>query len=185
MTYHITVGQIREYAPLLRAGDTVYLSGKIYSARDAAHKRMMALIDEKKPLPIRTEDGVIYYMGPTPARPGKPIGAAGPTTASRQDAFSPVLFDRGIAAVIGKGRRGQTVRDSMLKNGAIYFGATGGLGALMAKCITDAEITAWPDLGAEAIMTLTVKDMPLTVLFDTEGNDLYETGRAGYLRSIK
>ena len=168
----------------LRAGDTVLLSGVVYTARDAAHARMMELLDAGKELPFPINGAAIYYVGPTPERPGCAIGAAGPTTSGRMDAYTPRLLDLGLACMIGKGKRSQEVKDSVVKNGAVYLAAIGGAGALMARSVESCEIIAWPDLGCEAVRRLVVKDFPLTVLLDPHGGDLYEGGPAAYLSSL-
>ncbi|SHJ77639.1 fumarate hydratase subunit beta [Clostridium cavendishii DSM 21758] len=169
----------------LKAGDTILLSGTIYTARDAAHKRLVELLDEGKELPLNLENQIIYYVGPTPAKPGKIIGSAGPTTSYRMDSYAPRLLDLGLKGMIGKGYRGEEVVNSMIKNGAIYFGAIGGVGALIAKSIEKSEIIAYEDLGAEAIRKLNVKDFPLIVIIDSEGNDLYKIGQQKYRDRIK
>ena len=173
----------REMAPTLKAGDACLITGVIYTARDAAHKRLCELITQGKPLPMEIENAIIYFVGPTPAKPGQAIGSAGPTTAYRMDAYSPALIAIGQTGMIGKGKRSPEVIDAMKAHGAIYFGATGGCGALLSKCIKKSEIVAYEDLGAEAIRRLEVEDFPVTVIIDSEGNNLYETGRAEYLRS--
>lgn len=167
----------------LKAGDRVLLTGSIYTARDAAHKRLIDLLDSKLELPINIKDETIYYVGPTPAKDGNVIGSAGPTTSYRMDAYSPKLLDLGLKAMIGKGARNQEVIDSIIKNKAIYFGAIGGAAALISKSITKSEIIAYEDLGAEAIRKMEIKDMPLIVIIDTEGNNLYKKGQEEYLRS--
>ncbi|MCX5873624.1 MAG: Fe-S-containing hydro-lyase [Deltaproteobacteria bacterium] len=171
------------YAPLedklirsLRAGDTVFLSGVIITGRDAAHKRMVDLIKAGEPLPFSIEGEVIYYVGPTPAPSGRPIGAAGPTTSYRMDQYAPLLIERGLKGMIGKGRRSGEVKDAMKKWGAVYFAAIGGTGALMSLCIKEAKVIAWEELGPEAVRRLVVEDMPLIVATDIYGNDLYVTG---------
>ena len=157
----------------LRAGDRVRLSGTIYTARDAAHKRMVEALREGRKIPIPLQDAVIYYVGPTPAPPGRPIGAAGPTTSYRMDAYAPTLLDLGQSGMIGKGMRSGEVIEAMKRNGAVYFAAIGGAGALISRCIKEAEVIAYEDLGAEAVRRLTVKDMPLIVAIDSLGNNLY------------
>ena len=157
----------------LRAGDRVRLSGTIYTARDAAHKRMVEALREGREIPIPLQDAVIYYVGPTPAPPGRPIGAAGPTTSYRMDAYAPTLLDLGQSGMIGKGMRSGEVIEAMKRNGAVYFAAIGGAGALISRCIKEAEVIAYEDLGAEAVRRLTVKDMPLIVAIDRLGNNLY------------
>ena len=164
----------------LNAGDYVYISGVIYTARDAAHKRMQEALDQKDSLPIRMEGNLIYYMGPSPAREGRPIGSAGPTTASRMDKYAPRLLDLGQTAMIGKGKRSQAVTDAIIRNGAVYFAAIGGAGALLSKCITKSEVVAYDDLGTEAIRKLEVENFPVVVVIDSEGNNLYETAVAAY-----
>lgn len=159
------------------------LSGVVYTARDAAHARMMELLDKGEPLPFPIEGAAVYYVGPTPERPGCAIGAAGPTTSGRMDAYTPRLLDLGLACMIGKGKRTDAVKQSVVKNGAVYLAAIGGAGALMAGSVQSCEIIAWPDLGCEAVRKLVVKDFPLTVLLDTHGGDLYRSGPAAYLAS--
>lgn len=181
MIKQLTAPLTPEITRALRAGDSVRISGTIYSARDAAHKRLCALLDEGEPLPFPVEGSVIYYMGPSPAQPGMPIGAAGPTTSYRMDDYAPRLLDCGNLAMIGKGKRSASVIESMKKNGAVYFGAIGGAGALLSRCIRSAEVIAWPDLGAEALMRLEVQDFPAVVIIDADGNDLYLSGPEEYL----
>ena len=170
----------KEDAKSLRAGDYVYLTGTIYTARDAAHKRMQESLDTGKELPISMNRNVIYYMGPSPAREGRPIGSAGPTTASRMDKYAPNLLDMGLGAMIGKGRRNQAVVDAIVRNGSVYFAAIGGAGALLSKRILSSEVIAYDDLGTEAIRKLEVKDFPVIVVIDSEGNNLYETAVQAY-----
>lgn len=169
----------------LKAGDSVLLSGVIYSARDAAHKRLIDLLNEGKELPLNIKDETIYYVGPSPAKPGNVIGSAGPTTSYRMDAYAPKLMDLGLKGMIGKGARNQEVIDSIIKNKCVYFGAIGGAAALIAKSIVKSEVIAYEDLGAEAIRRMEVKDMPLVVIIDSEGNNLYELGQKEYLNSLK
>ena len=164
----------------LKAGDYVYLSGTIYTARDAAHKRMKEALDQGQKLPFDLKGSVIYYMGPSPAREGRPIGSAGPTTASRMDKYTPELLDLGLGAMIGKGKRSPAVIDAMVRNGAVYFAAVGGAGALLSKCILSSEIVAYEDLGAEAIRKLEVKNFPVIVVIDSQGNNWYETASKEY-----
>ena len=171
----------REEARTLRAGESCLLSGVIYTARDAAHKRLCERLDRGEELPMDIRDAVIYFVGPTPAKPGQAIGSAGPTTSYRMDAYSPTLIRQGLTGMIGKGKRGPEVIQAMKECGAVYFGAIGGAGALLAKCIKSAELIAYEDLGAEALRKLYVEDMPLVVIIDCEGNNLYESGRAAYL----
>jgi fumarate hydratase subunit beta len=164
----------------LSAGDMVVINGDIYAARDAAHKRMIGLINEGKPLPFNIKDQIIYYVGPCPSKEGEIIGSAGPTTSSRMDVYAPKLIEMGLTGMIGKGLRNTDVKAAMKKYGAVYFGAIGGAGALIAKRIVKEEIVAFPELGPEAIRKLTVKDFMVTVIIDCYGNDLYESGRAKY-----
>ncbi len=171
--YHINAPLSDEDARKLRTGDVVFLSGTIYTARDAAHKRLMTLLDEGKPLPFEIKGSVIYYVGPSPAPEGRPIGSAGPTTSYRMDSYAPRLHSLGAKASIGKGKRNDAVRQSLKDNGAVYFGATGGAGALLSMRITEAKVIAFEDLGPEAIRALTVKDFPLLVINDSVGGDLY------------
>lgn len=173
----------REQARQLKAGDSCLISGVIYTARDAAHKRLCELAEQGKPLPVDMKDAVIYYVGPTPARPGEAIGSAGPTTSYRMDAYSPLLISLGETGMIGKGKRGPEVVAAMKEHGAVYFGAIGGCGALLSQCVKKAEIVAYEDLGAEAVRRLEVEDFPVIVVIDSQGNNLYETGRQAYLES--
>ncbi len=185
MEYRIREPFTREKLEPLRAGDTVFLTGTIYTARDAAHKRLIEMIENREPLPFEVKDAVIYYVGPTPEKPGNPIGAAGPTTSYRMDAYAPTLLDLGETAMIGKGQRSQEVKDAAIRNGAVYFAAIGGAGALMAQKVKSAEIVAFEDLGPEAVRRLQVEDFPVTVVLDSAGGDLYQEGRAAYLESRK
>ena len=169
-----------EDAKSLHSGDYVYITGIIYTARDAAHKRMAEALSAGQPLPIDMKNNIIYYMGPSPAREGRPIGSAGPTTATRMDKYAPTLLDLGEKAMIGKGKRSQEVRDAIVRNGAVYFAAVGGAGALLSRAITSSEVIAYDDLGTEAIRKLTVKDFPAIVVIDAEGNNLYETAVKEY-----
>ena len=169
-----------EEAKNLRAGDYVYISGTLYVARDAAHKRMKEALDAGLALPMELTDNIIYYMGPSPAREGRPIGSAGPTTASRMDKYAPQLLDLGLKGMIGKGKRSQEVKDAIIRNGAVYFAAVGGAGALLSKCIVESEVIAYDDLGAEAIRKLKVENFPVIVVIDSEGNNLYETAIEKY-----
>lgn len=171
----------REDVRKLKAGDSCLISGVIYTARDAAHKRLCELVAKGEELPLDIKDSVIYFVGPTPAKPGQAIGSAGPTTSYRMDAYSPILIGEGQTGMIGKGKRGPEVIAAMKEHGAVYFGAIGGCGALLSKCIKKAEIIAYEDLGAEAIRRLEVEDFPVIVVIDSEGNNLYESGRAAYL----
>lgn len=170
----------KEDARELRAGDYVYITGTIYTARDAAHKRMQETLDAGEELPMEIEGTVIYYMGPSPAREGRPIGSAGPTTSSRMDKYAPKLLDIGLGAMIGKGKRNQAVLDAIVRNEAVYFAAVGGAGALLSKCIIKSEVIAYEELGAEAIRKLEVKDFPVVVVVDSKGNNLYETAVKTY-----
>ena len=174
MEYSIKAPLCREEIDPLRAGDMVYLTGTIYTARDAAHKRMYEALRAGEKLPSPLEGQVIYYMGPSPAREGRVIGSAGPTTASRMDKYAPELLDLGLRGMIGKGRRSQAVRDAVCRNGAVYFAAVGGAGALLSKCIKSSQVIAYDDLGTEAIRRLEVENMPVIVVIDKEGNYLYD-----------
>ena len=176
-------GELPQRLAQLRAGDRVLLSGVVYTARDAAHKRMFQLLDEGKPLPFPLEGAVIYYAGPTPGQQGMAVGACGPTTAGRMDRFAPRLLDLGLSAMIGKGERSQEVVDAIARSGACYFAAVGGAGALIARCIQTAEVIAFDDLGCESIKRMTVRDLPLTVAVDSRGSDLFRRGRAEYQRA--
>ncbi|HBJ1646107.1 MULTISPECIES: Fe-S-containing hydro-lyase [Clostridium] len=169
----------------LKSGDTVLLSGTIYSARDAAHKRLIDLLDKNEKLPLNIDNEIIYYVGPSPAKPGNTIGSAGPTTSYRMDSYTPRLLDLGLKGMIGKGARNEAVIESIKKNKAIYFGAIGGAAALIAKSIVKSEVIAYEDLGAEAIRKMEVKDMPLVVIVDSHGNNLYEIGQKNYLSTLK
>lgn len=171
----------REQAKTLKAGDSCLISGTIYTARDAAHKRLCELIEQGRELPLEIRDSVIYFVGPSPAKSGQVIGSAGPTTSYRMDAYSPVLIARGQTGMIGKGKRGPEVIAAMKEHGAVYFGAIGGCGALLSKCIKKSELVAYEDLGAEAIRRLEVENFPAIVIIDSQGNNLYETGPAAYL----
>ena len=175
MEYHIQAPLVKEDIQKLQSGDYVYISGTIYVARDAAHKRMDDLLKEGKELPISLDNNIIYYMGPSPAREGRPIGSAGPTTASRMDKYAPSLLDLGLKGMIGKGKRSQEVKDAIIRNEAVYFAAIGGAGALLSKAIIESEVIAYDDLGTEAIRKLTVKDLPAIVVIDKDGNNIYET----------
>ena len=185
MEKRITAPLTLETVKDLKAGDSVLISGVIYTARDAAHKRLCELADKGQELPLDIKDSIIYYVGPTPAKEGQAIGSAGPTTSYRMDAYSPTLIKLGETGMIGKGKRGPEVIAAMKEHGAVYFGAIGGCGALLSKCIKKAEVIAYDDLGAEAIRRLEVEDFPVVVVIDSEGNNLYEKGKADYLNSIK
>lgn len=184
MDKHLTTPITEESSKDLHAGDYVYISGTIYVARDAAHKRMMEVLDRGEELPIDIKDSTIYYMGPSPAREGQVIGSAGPTTASRMDKYAPRLLDLGSKAMIGKGKRSPQVIDAIIRNHAVYFAAIGGAGALISKCIKKSEVVCYEDLGAEAIRKLEVEDFPVIVVIDSEGNNLYETAVEKYRKDI-
>ena len=181
MEYKLTTPVKKADLAPLRAGDTVLLSGVVYTARDAAHKRMMERLDAGESLPFDLPGSAVYYVGPTPERPGQVIGSAGPTTSGRMDPYSPRLLDLGQAIMIGKGARNQAVKEAVVRNGAVYLAALGGAGALMAASVEELEVICWEDLGCEAVRRLTVKDFPLTVILDSVGGDLYESGPAAYL----
>ena len=170
----------KEIVKTLRAGDYVYITGTIYTARDAAHKRMDETLREGKELPVPLKDEIVYFMGPSPAREGRVIGSAGPTTASRMDKYTPKLLDLGLGGMIGKGKRSKEVIDAIIRNQSVYFAAVGGAGALLSKCIQESEVVAYDDLGTEAIRRLTVKNFPVIVVIDCEGNNLYETAIEQY-----
>lgn len=182
MEKHITLPLSEENTKDLKAGDYVYLSGIIYTARDAAHKRMDETLKEGNSLPINIKDNTIYYMGPSPAREGRPIGSAGPTTASRMDKYAPKLLDLGLRGMIGKGRRSDAVKDAIIRNKAVYFAAVGGAGALLSKAIISSKVVAYDDLGTEAIRELEVKDFPVIVVIDKDGNNLYDIAKEKYCR---
>ena len=181
MEHKLTTPCTREDLSLLRAGDTVLLSGVIYTARDQAHKRMIEALDAGQTLPFDLEGSAIYYVGPTPERPEQVIGSAGPTTSGRMDAYSPRLLDLGNKVMIGKGKRDDAVKAAVCRNGAVYLAALGGAGALMAQSVKSLEIIAWPDLGCEAVRRLEVENFPLTVILDPHGGDLYQSGPKAYL----
>ena len=180
MEKKISTPLTEEISKTLRAGDSILLSGIVYTARDAAHGRLINLLDEGKELPLNINGEVIYYVGPTPEKPGEVIGSAGPTTSYRMDPYAPRLLDLGLTGMIGKGARNQEVIDAMKRNKAVYFGAIGGAAALIGKSIVKSEIIAYEDLGSEAIRRMEVKDMPLVVVIDSEGNNLYELGPKSY-----
>lgn len=180
MDHHIKVPISREDAKSLSAGDYVYLTGTIYTARDAAHKRMKEALDQQGSLPFDINGNMIYYMGPSPAREGRPIGSAGPTTASRMDKYTPLLLDMGMGGMIGKGKRSKEVIEAIIRNESVYFAAVGGAGALLSKCILASEVIAYEDLGTEAIRRLEIKDFPVVVVIDSKGNNLYETAIERY-----
>lgn len=164
----------------LKSGDYVYITGTIYTARDAAHKRMYEALGRGEELPFEIKDNIIYYMGPSPARKGRPIGSAGPTTATRMDKYAPSLLDLGLKGMIGKGKRRNEVKEAMIRNRAVYFAAVGGAGAILSKCIKESEVIAYDDLGTEAIRKLYVEDFPVIVVIDKDGSDLYETSVQKY-----
>lgn len=178
--YNINVTELRKHCKKLKVGDKVLLTGTVYTARDAAHKRFNALMDEGKALPIEIKNAVIYYAGPTPAPEGKPIGSCGPTTSGRMDKFAPRLLDNGLCAMIGKGERNQSVRDAVVRNNAVYFCAIGGAGALAASCIKSCEVVAFEDLGCESVKKLYVENFPLIVCNDCDGGDIFSEGRKEY-----
>ena len=187
MEYHIQTPVTEEITKTLKAGDYVYLSGTIYAARDAAHKRMTEALEQAggkvTALPFDIRDATVYYMGPSPAREGQPAGSAGPTTASRMDRYTPQLLDLGMKAMIGKGKRSREVTEAIIRNNAVYFAATGGAGALISRCIRKSELVCYEDLGAEAVRRLEIKDFPMVVIIDSEGNNLYETVTGRYRQS--
>lgn len=180
MDQYIKAPISKEDAVKLKAGDYVYLTGTIYTARDAAHKRMYEALTAGEELPICMKENVIYYMGPSPAREGRAIGSAGPTTASRMDKYAPSLLDLGLSGMIGKGKRSAAVQEAIVRNGAVYFAAVGGAGALLSKMILKSEVIAYDDLGTEAIRKLEVENFPVIVVIDSEGNNLYETAITKY-----
>lgn len=180
MDRHIKAPLCTEDINSLHSGDYVYISGTIYVARDAAHKRMDELLSKGEKLPIDLKDNIIYYMGPSPAREGRPIGSAGPTTASRMDKYAPKLLDLGLKGMIGKGKRSKDVIDAIIRNGCVYFAAVGGAGAILSKAIVSSEVVAYDDLGTEAIRKLEVSDFPCIVIIDKDGNNLYETAITEY-----
>ena len=182
MERHIKAPIDKEKAKELRAGDYVYLTGTIYTARDAAHKRMYEALEKGEELPLEMKDNIIYYMGPSPAREGRPIGSAGPTTASRMDKYAPALLDLGLTGMIGKGKRSETVKEAIIRNGAVYFAAVGGAGALLAGSIKASEVIAYDDLGTEAIRKLEVENFPVIVVIDSTGQNLYETAIKEYCK---
>ncbi len=177
---NINVPFDKEEVKKLKAGDYVYLTGTIYSARDAAHKRMYETMLEGGQAPFNLKDNVIYYLGPTPAKKGQVIGSAGPTTSSRMDKYTPLILENGLNGMIGKGKRSKEVIDAIVKNKAVYFAAVGGAGALLSKCIKESEVIAYDDLGTEAIRKMRVEDFPVIVVIDSEGNNLYETAIEEY-----
>lgn len=185
MERKITLPITREMVKTIKSGESVLLSGVIFTARDAAHKRLVELVEKGEPLPFDIKDSTIYYVGPTPPKPRTVIGSAGPTTSYRMDAYSPTLIREGETGMIGKGKRSDEVIEAMKRYGAVYFAAVGGAGALLSTCIKSSEVIAYNDLGAEAVRRLVVQDLPVICVIDSEGNNLYETGRQAYLDSIK
>ena len=185
MTRYIQLPTDKQKLKELHAGDFVFITGTLYTARDAAHRRMNEMLDEGKELPIPLEGNMIYYMGPSPARKGRAIGSAGPTTAGRMDKYTPRLLERGLCGMIGKGKRSREVQESAVKNGAVYFAAIGGAGALLSKAIKKSELIAFEDLGTEAVRKLTVENFPVIVVLDAEGNNLYETAIEKYCQEQK
>lgn len=181
MEKHINIPLTKDVVNSLNVGDFVYLTGTLYTARDAAHKRMYESINQGESIPIDVSNETIYYLGPTPARENQVIGSAGPTTSSRMDKYTPTLLDRGLSGMIGKGKRSAQVIEAMKKNGAVYFAAVGGAGALLSKCIIESEVVAYEDLGTEAIRKLKVKDFPVIVVIDAKGNNMYETAVNNFL----
>lgn len=179
ITTPLTVEKVKE----LNAGDTVLISGNIFTARDAAHKRLIELIDKGENLPFDINNAIIYYVGPSPTKPGMVIGSAGPTTSYRMDAYSPQLLNLGLKGMIGKGSRSKDVVDAMVENKAVYFAAIGGAAALIGKCVKKSELIAYEDLGSEAIRMLTVEDLPVVVVIDSKGNNLYDIGQREYLNA--
>lgn len=173
MVYHLNASELKEKAHMLSAGDEVFLSGTVYTARDAAHKRFLSQIEKGENLPIDINGACIYYAGPTPSRPGMPIGSCGPTTSSRMDIYAPILLDMGLSAMIGKGKRSIEVCDAIVRNKAVYFCSIGGAGALAAVCISECEVIAFDELGCESVKKLTLKDFPVYVAIDSEGNSLF------------
>ena len=180
MEKHITTPLTKEKVQDLKAGDYVYITGTVYTARDAAHKRMYDTLNEGGELPYDIEGSFVYYLGPTPARPGQVIGSAGPTTSSRMDKYTPLLLSKGLKGMIGKGKRSKEVTEAIIRNKAVYFAAVGGAGALLSKAIKESELIAYEDLGTEAIRKLTVENFPVIVVIDHEGNNLYETAIEKY-----
>ena len=180
MEKHISVPLDQKTVSALCVGDYVYLTGTVYTARDGAHKRMYETLERGGKLPVDLENSLIYYMGPSPARPGMPIGSAGPTTAGRMDKYTPALLDLGLKGMIGKGKRSQAVKEAVVRNGAVYFAAVGGAGALLSRSILSSEVIAYDDLGTEAVRRLEIKDFPVIVVMDSQGNDLYETAAENY-----
>ena len=184
MAVSVPLPMTKEEAARLRAGDSVLLTGTIYTARDAAHKRIYEMMHAGEPLPFDLDGASIYYVGPSPAQAGMPVGSAGPTTSSRCDKYTPEMLDAGLRVMVGKGRRSDAVKEAVVRNGAVYMASTGGAGAMLARCIKEAEVIAFPDLGTEAVRKLTVENFPAVVILDTVGGDYYETARKAYLSSV-
>ncbi len=184
MEFRITTPLKSDTIKQLKAGDTVLISGTIYTARDAAHERLVQMMEQDQTLPLPLIGQIIYYAGPTPNRPGYPVGSLGPTTSGRMDAFTPKLIEAGLSGMIGKGKRSPGVRQAMMRYGAVYFGATGGAGALLAQSVTSREVIAFPELQSEAIAKLEVVDFPCVVIMDVYGNDLYELGPQAYMNEM-
>ena len=182
MDRHIKAPLNDDEVKMLKAGDYVYLTGTVYTARDAAHKRLYEALQRGEDIPLELQNNIIYYLGPSPAREGQVIGSAGPTTSSRMDKYTPLLLEKGLKGMIGKGKRSQEVKDAIVRNGSVYFAAVGGAGALLSKCILSSEGIAYDDRGTEAIRKLQVKDFPVIVVIDSEGNNLYETAILDYKR---
>ena len=185
MEYRLKEPFTKEAVRDLRAGDQVLITGTVYTARDVAHKKIVEMMHKGEETPFEIAGSIVYYVGPTPEKPGNPIGSAGPTTSYRMDAYAPELLDAGQLMMIGKGQRSEEVRQAALRNGAVYAAAIGGAAALMARCVKSAEVIAFPELGAEAVRRLYVEDLPVTIVLDTAGGNLYEEGRAAYLQSQK
>ena len=183
MSIHIDLPFDDNGAEKLKCGDIVELSGTVYTARDAAHKKLTELLSSGKPLPFDIRNQTIYYVGPCPSRPGSIIGSAGPTTSGRMDAYAPALLDLGLKGMIGKGLRSNDVKEAIIRNKAVYFGAVGGAGALLSKCIEEAEIIAFPELGTEAVRRLKIKNFPAIVIMDSAGGNLYESGKEAFKRN--
>lgn len=185
MSIHVTLPMTKQQAAALHAGDSVLLSGTIYTARDAAHKRLYDMMQNGETLPFDLTGASIYYVGPSPAQPGMAVGSAGPTTSSRCDKYTPDMLDAGLRVMLGKGKRSDAVKQAVVRNGAVYLAATGGAGAMLARCIKDAEMVAFPELGTEAVRKLTIENFPAVVILDAHGGDYYETARQSYLKSVE
>lgn len=185
MALQITLPMTKEEVASLQAGDSVLITGTIYTARDAAHKRLFEMMHSGERLPFNMNGAVIYYVGPSPAQAGMAVGSAGPTTSSRCDKYTPDMLDAGLQVMVGKGRRSEAVKEAVVRNGAVYMAATGGAGAMLARCIKEAEVIAFPDLDTEAVRKLRVENFPAVVILDSHGNDYYETARQAYLKSME